>query len=438
MYLKKIYLENIACFEDISIDLSNSNNSGLFSVFLGDNGAGKTTLLRCIALGLCNESGAAALVRELQGDLVRIQGDKYVSIIELELYESNPEKTITIRTEITETAPGDIELTQTTRPKKNFPWENIFLCGYGSFRGKYEHQDMIHYYTVDSVYTLFNYEAKLQNPELILRRLESSKERDKIFRTIEDILMLPKESIILTNKGIGFDGLSVDKVSVGGWGDGHRATLTWLSDLFSWSILYNENWIAKDISGIVLVDELEHHLHPSWQRRIVKQLNKHFPKLQFIVSSHSPFCAIGTTDLPKDIANIFLLKMKNDSSKLTKDENSIRGWGSDQLLTSYLFGLENMRSNDTGAMIDRYLTLTTMIDLSDEEVNEKGKLKIHLDNLFGSSGSELQQEIEKEVRKAIDKYILDNLEQSDLSTDVITYNIRHHLKKIFRQSETDD
>ena len=130
--------------------------------------------------------------------------------------------------------------------------------------------------------------------------------------------------------------------------------------------------------------------------------------------------------------------MKNDSSKLTKDENSIRGWGSDQLLTSYLFGLENMRSNDTGAMIDRYLTLTTMIDLSDEEVNEKGKLKIHLDNLFGSSGSELQQEIEKEVRKAIDKYILDNLEQSDLSTDVITYNIRHHLKKIFRQSETDD
>ena len=78
MYLKKIYLENITCFEKISIELVSSNNSGLFSVFLGDNGAGKTTLLRCIALGLCNESGAAALVRELQGDLVRIQGDKYV------------------------------------------------------------------------------------------------------------------------------------------------------------------------------------------------------------------------------------------------------------------------------------------------------------------------------------------------------------------------
>ncbi|MCH8289415.1 MAG: AAA family ATPase [Candidatus Marinimicrobia bacterium] len=140
MYLKKIYLENIACFEDISIDLSNSNNSGLFSLILGDNGVGKTTLLRCIALGMCNESGAAALVRELQGDLVRIQGDQYNSVIELELYESNPNKTVTIRTEITETGSGDIELSQRTWPKNNFPWEKIFLCGYGSWRGKYEHQ----------------------------------------------------------------------------------------------------------------------------------------------------------------------------------------------------------------------------------------------------------------------------------------------------------
>lgn len=46
---------------------------------------------------------------------------------------------------------------------------------------------------------------------------------------------------------------------------------------------------VEQTPGVVLIDELDLHLHPSWQRRIVNDLKRTFPKVQFIVTTHSPF-----------------------------------------------------------------------------------------------------------------------------------------------------
>ncbi len=46
---------------------------------------------------------------------------------------------------------------------------------------------------------------------------------------------------------------------------------------------------AKKTKGIVLIDELDMHLHPKWQRRIVQDLQNAFPDMQFIATTHSPF-----------------------------------------------------------------------------------------------------------------------------------------------------
>ena len=46
---------------------------------------------------------------------------------------------------------------------------------------------------------------------------------------------------------------------------------------------------ALETDGVVLIDEVDAHLHPAWQQKIVPGLNKAFPKIQFIVSTHSPF-----------------------------------------------------------------------------------------------------------------------------------------------------
>lgn len=45
----------------------------------------------------------------------------------------------------------------------------------------------------------------------------------------------------------------------------------------------------KETPGLVLIDEIDLHLHPNWQRRIVSDLKSAFPKIQFVATTHSPF-----------------------------------------------------------------------------------------------------------------------------------------------------
>ena len=80
MYIKKIVLKNIRCFEDIEISYDLSGDAHPWTVIVGDNAVGKTTLLRSIAIGLCDESSAAGLLKESDSGYVRY-GEKEGSII---------------------------------------------------------------------------------------------------------------------------------------------------------------------------------------------------------------------------------------------------------------------------------------------------------------------------------------------------------------------
>ena len=78
-----------------------------------------------------------------------------------------------------------------------------------------------------------------------------------------------------------------------------------------------------EIDGVVLVDEIDSHLHPIWQRDIGFRLCKIFPKIQFIVTSHSPFVAQAATD-----RGLFVLRQKetNDLVDVSQPVASVRGW----------------------------------------------------------------------------------------------------------------
>src|SRR5207249_8632253 len=84
-------------------------------------------------------------------------------------------------------------------------------------------------------------------------------------------------------------------------GDGYRATTTWTLDLMSWWLLYGNqpahDFDPSDLCGIVIIDELEQHLHPRWQRTILPQLRELYPKIQFVVATHSPLIASSCPDI---------------------------------------------------------------------------------------------------------------------------------------------
>lgn len=89
-------------------------------------------------------------------------------------------------------------------------------------------------------------------------------------------------------------------------------------------------------TGIVLIDEVDLHLHPRWQREILLQLTKVFPNIQFIVSTHSPVIVVGAAE----IAQIVNLNNINDDENLIHEDVQISNVG--QVLLSDLFANLNI------------------------------------------------------------------------------------------------
>ena len=74
--------------------------------------------------------------------------------------------------------------------------------------------------------------------------------------------------------------------------DGQRTIFALIGDLVRRAVLLNPQLgdkVLEETPGVVLIDELDLHLHPKWQRRIIEDLRRTFPKIQFIATTHSPF-----------------------------------------------------------------------------------------------------------------------------------------------------
>ena len=81
--------------------------------------------------------------------------------------------------------------------------------------------------------------------------------------------------------------------------------------------------------AVVLVDEIDLHLHPKWQRTLMDYLSERFVNTQFIVTAHSPLVVQAAKN-----ANVVLLKREDDHVVIDNNPQSVRGWRADQILTS--------------------------------------------------------------------------------------------------------
>jgi len=133
--------------------------------------------------------------------------------------------------------------------------------------------------------------------------------------------------------------------------------------------------------GIVLIDELESHLHPSWQRTIGEWLTDHFPNMQFIVATHSPFiCQEAASN--GAIIRLARPDEKEASRLLTSDELvPLLDGTADDIYLSGLFGIDSTRSAEAEARLDEAARLEALI-LADkatpEQEDEYRRLKAHI------------------------------------------------------------
>jgi len=121
--------------------------------------------------------------------------------------------------------------------------------------------------------------------------------------------------------------LSIEQLS-----DGEKCTLALIGDLARRLSLANpsrKNPLRGE--GVVLIDEIELHMHPAWQREILSKLKKTFPNIQFIVTTHSPQ-VLGEAG---DDFNIFSLKIVKSELECEKI-NPLIGWDSSYILEDYM------------------------------------------------------------------------------------------------------
>ena len=172
--------------------------------------------------------------------------------------------------------------------------------------------------------------------------------------------------------------------------------------VFGYAEYYDFPSDLEDKPGILIIDEIDAHLHPSWQRRIIPTLTKHFPNLQIFCSTHSPLMLAGLKEGQVQLLN----RDENNKVAVSRNEDDIVGWSADEILRSFL-GVDDPTDLGTVDKLEKLQKLRRKQDLSPEE-SEK------LERLRGEVSEDLMR---GPVADQVDRFI-QALEQAKASGDL--------------------
>jgi energy-coupling factor transporter ATP-binding protein EcfA2 len=295
LYLTRVRLKNVRCFDDVDISFTSGAHPRMWTVLIGDNGAGKSTLLRAIAIGLCNESSANALLAELPGSFIRQNkrrrpGTKAEIILDFS-HKNSTASVYTVTTHINKDETHQEVARKEITLGNGFSWDKIFVCGYGvnrSTKGEIVSRETGS--SRDNLLTLFRDRSNLFDPEQVLRDLEyqalkENSSGESAFEACKKHLLKilrlkPNHKILVSPTSVEVLG-PWGQIPLSALGDGYRGTMTWILDLLAVAVKTDRSIQGSNLSGIVLLDEVDEHLHPKWQKEIIPVLSQRFPHVQF-------------------------------------------------------------------------------------------------------------------------------------------------------------
>ena len=151
-----------------------------------------------------------------------------------------------------------------------------------------------------------------------------------------------------------------------------------------------------DKPGVLVIDEIDAHLHPSWQRRIIPTLLRHFPKLQIFCSTHSPLMLAGLK-----AGQVQLLRRGEDGKvSVSTNESDIAGWSADEILRNFL-EVPTPTDMATAAHVSRLEELRHKDKLTTDESDELEVLRhvVGSELLHGPTSAQVEQ-FADELRRA--------------------------------------
>lgn len=415
MFLKSIHLNNVKCFSDIALSFEDENSDiRKRTLLLAENGMGKSTLLKAIALVSSGSDALADLLGE-PSDWIRYKA-RGCEISALLVTREGEERKVSLRIE-----PKDTRADVIVKNKQNLAWlddalsettSDYFVLGFGASRrlntvnSRRTNTSVFTNKRAQRVATLFDPDASttpIDSWALDLDYLENRTGLETVRKVLSNLL--PEIKFHRIDKQSGHllfetpDGI----VPLHCLSDGYLAMAAWIGDLL---FRVSENF--RDLEeqpltarGLLLIDEVDLHLHPKRQRELFSFLKEWLPNFQFIVTTHSPMTAQQADEgelhcLMRERGKIHLYPFSGAPNKLLLH----------QLVMSPAFGLDTDASKEIEDMKNRYRHLRDKANLSSKEQKELDELTTRLTDLpaggvsnmkLSEEHAQLLQKIEKEL-----------------------------------------
>ena len=181
---------------------------------------------------------------------------------------------------------------------------------------------------------------------------------------------------------------------------GTQSIVQWLAHLMiGYAEYYDFPDDLSDKPGVLIIDEIDAHLHPSWQRRIIPTLTKRFPKLQIFCSTHSPLMLAGLKT-----GQVQLLRRDDDGRvTVSRNDDDIIGWSADEVLR-HILDMPNTTDLETQERLNRLQELRFKDNRSPAEEAEFQELRhaINQDLVSGPAAAQIERFAEG-IRKALAK-----------------------------------
>jgi hypothetical protein len=420
MWVESITLSNIKCFREEKIFFTRNSTTSKnvkpcsWITLLGENGVGKSTLLQALALLLAGPEAAKELLPRPTGWVSDSSKPGKLSAV---LHQDEVDagtfgkkqitKTFSYSYFVTGETPTTIKVGNDNKETYTEPalieensrflsWlrtnafasntKGWFAVGYGAFR----RLNRINQSTLPSLdspkrsnnfRTQFDEDKPINSFEQWMVHLEfriakgdneAIKKRDIGVKVIESLLPGDAKIAEVTTDGQIKFLVNGRKVPTIGLSDGYRSVIALAGDLI-WRLMqaFPDLEDPTQASGVVLIDELDIHLHPYWQRQIAGWLQNIFPNLQFVIATHSPLVAAGGGE----DALTLRLELVDGEVEVRQVEN-ISAYDADYILRSPAFGLESTHSPATQNKIKRFYELDrNRYNLAEENQQEYDELR---------------------------------------------------------------
>ena len=387
-YFYSLELEGINCFKDKqTLDLSDENgNYSPWTIILGDNGTGKTTLLRVLdRMQPVEVTHENILFSNSQFAFEFILTNSKINDSNIKLYvqKNEPEAYLAI-----------IRLKERRVNIEGYKNINSFLISYGASRRMSKSTSLSQLEeNKNKITSLFDESIELINAEewYLQKFLAFSTAENGIKIKLEQQLSLIKKVLIdflpdvldlriKEIKTVNDKSALEVKINEKEWINlrdlsfGYQTLTALIVDIASKMMeQYPNSSNPLEEPAIILIDEIDLHLHPKWQRTVIDKLSQHFPKAQFIATSHSPLIVQAALDKK---ANIVVCRKEGDNVIIDNNPDEVEGWRIDQILTSDLFELSSSKSVSFEEMRNE----KTRILLKDELTDSDNKALEFLNN----------------------------------------------------------